>query len=172
MNFPQDGGLSCVTYHLRTPTRDTLESLTLGALKARSKIVGRLNCHHCGEVDSWTARFSPSGECFQACCGCNGSVLPVYIGPPPSGRHDDWVKCRCSKCHVASFTLVLGIGYLFPSVPKLGTLDVERAVAVGAGLRCRSCQFEFVGWELNRPQPPDIVGDEPWLRRIQGLHRG
>jgi hypothetical protein len=172
MNFQQDGGLSCVRYHLRAPLKDSLEALTAHALEARSKVVGRLNCHYCGEVDSWSVGYCTSRNYLKAGCGCNGSVLPVYIGAPPEQDLDDWTTCRCPDCHEAILSLALGIGYTYDAVPNLGTLDVERAVALAAGLRCRACQREFVGWRLSRSQPPDILGEEPWLRRIQGLHPG
>lgn len=171
MNFPQDGGLSCVRFFLRRPMGDSLERITSEALEARSKIIGRLNCHHCGEVDSWTGAYSESRQCFMASCGCNGSTLPVYIGAPPASGTRDWSRFRCLDCGTEVFSLVVGIGYSFEALPQLGSLDVERAIAIAAGLCCRNCKHQFVGWRLNRPQPPEITGNEPWLRRIQGLQR-
>jgi hypothetical protein len=168
MEFPQDGGLSCVRSFLLPARDDSLETLACAALTgARSRVAGRLLCQ-CGGVDLWGVRSSP--EVLRACCGCNGSTLPVYLGAPPSPRGDlaDW---RCPACTQQPMAVTIAVGYPQESLPALGTLDAERAVGVAVALRCVSCGHEALGWSRILHEPPAIRGDEPWLDRIQGLRR-
>jgi len=178
MQFPQDGGLSCVRYYLASRD-DALNQFAHAQMQSAGVHVGRLICQ-CSADNYWDAYEFLDGPLVILSCGCNGSSLPVYIGKPPfeNGRTVEpepsyaeprAKQCRCGKEWCNSISI--GIGYPGP-VPPLGTVDVERAQEVLIAAECKECGNTEVKWHLRLPAPPMIVGDEPWIRSIQGLGYG
>ena len=178
MQFPQDGGLSCIRYYLaeRDPELEA-EAFVLMASPARH--VGSMICQ-C-KADRWWQVLHPQSQEFVVlCCGCNGSSLPVYIGEPPFGPlSDSWARHELPEVQMHSCAcggtfgdrLAIGIGYP-ETVPPLGSLDVERAQEVAIVGRCTKCSGTFLRWKLQLPEPPTINGNEPWIKVIQGFDFG
>ncbi len=166
MQFPQDGGVSCLRYHL-SARNDGLEAFARELVSSDGICAGHLVCQ-CGADDCWFYSVAADGTFAVAYCGCNGSSLPIYIGPPPNqARLKGGQSSRCRAGHDIYGPLVVAIGYA-GSVPRLGTLDVERAAEVAVVLECRACAGTRVAWSW-RPSPPIVIrGDEPWLDSIQG----
>jgi hypothetical protein len=121
-------------------------------------------------------------------CGCNGSSLPLYIGPPPP-EATPHVAASCTQHPDHYAAAAIAIGYA-DRVPQLGTIDAERAQEIIVALACRvenadaeppfgsrasipvaNYSHAFIGWELRLPAPYAIVGDEPYLDAIQRIRR-
>jgi hypothetical protein len=175
MQFPQDGGLSCVRYYL-AERNDALEDFARSRLTAAGRHVGGLICQ-CGADKSWQV-LGYAGKPFVVLnCGCNGSSLPIYLGEPPfdiasfySGPPSENAYtrvCGCGSDHANR--IAIGIGYP-GDVPQLGTLDVERAQEVVVAAECQSCKTIGSRWNRWLSRLPKIEGDEPWIRVIQGLN--
>ena len=177
MQFPQDGGLSCVRYYLAT-RNDGLEEFALATMESAGRHVGRLICQ-CGAEDYWALHRFADRPLVLLECACNGSALPVYIGEPPFegwtvDPYPNYTGSVVDNCDCGAdgrYRLAIGIGYP-GDVPKLGTLDVERAQEVLIAAQCGGCDNTKIAWHLRMPEPPMIVGDEPWIRIIQGLGFG
>jgi hypothetical protein len=127
-------------------------------------------------VDHWFVRIPKSGEWSYLICGCNGSKLPVYVGPPPDvARTEEWLTVLCPQCGTSSydtsgssFAVVIGIGYEVV-VPNLGEIEVEMAKEVVVACECNNCSAIHISWDVHLPSPFEIIGTEPWLAAIQGF---
>ena len=178
MQFPQDAGLSCIRYYL-AKRDDELECEAFALMVSRARHVGSMICQ-C-KADRWWQVLHPQSPRFVVLsCGCNGSSIPVYIGAPPFGPlSNSWAEeelpnvevqpCACGGTF--GDRLAIGIGYP-ESVPRLGSLDVERSQEVVIVGRCTKCSGTFLRWQLHLPHPPKIIGDEPWIKVIQGFQFG
>jgi hypothetical protein len=178
MQFPQDGGLSCVRYYLdkRDPE---LEAEAFSLMVSRARHVGSMICQ-CKADRWWHVCPHPNQQFAVLACGCNGSSIPVYIGEPPFGplsghwAFEELPAAEIQPCACGGMfgdRLAIGIGYP-ESVPPLGSLDVERAQEVVIVGRCTKCGGTFLRWNLQLPEPPTINGDEPWIKVIQGFDFG
>jgi hypothetical protein len=164
MDFIKDGGLNCVRHYLFEEAHE-IEELATGALQSPGKVVGQLTCV-CKAKDSWGLGVSSDQSWAMAWCGCNGSSLPLYIGAPKKGVPS---RGACpSGCELPFGRIGVGIGYP-KAVPPNGTVDAERATEIVVISNCKSCGKTWNAWTLKLSNPPAITGDEPWLRRIQGL---
>jgi hypothetical protein len=178
MQFPQDAGLSCIRYYL-TNRDELLEEAARSELQSPARCVGTMVCQ-CGADSAWGVLRPVDPRFVVLECGCNGSSIPVYIGQPPFGplsdrfATDELPPCTADACACGERfknRLAIGIGYA-KTVPPLGTLDVERAQEVVVLSRCLACGRVGVRWRRQLARPPLIVGDEPWIRIIQGFQFG
>jgi hypothetical protein len=163
MNFPQDGGLSCVRYYLNE--EDTpVEQAALGALTSPGRCVGMLTCQ-CSAKDYWTLYTAPKRA--ELWCGCNGSVLPLYIGEPPlTGlrKRGTWWHCECGG-DIGPAAIAIG----YPGdVPALGSMGVEEAKELAVAIGCAACSTPRLAWHYAREEALTLDGNEPWLSGIQG----
>jgi hypothetical protein len=171
MDFPKDGGLSCVRHFLEA--RDPiLEEYALAPPFPRFSSPGRLSgslvCQ-CNAWNSWRTRLPLDASFAVVICGCNGSSLPIYIGAPPTLQAGQRLGTNyCPNQHETDGAMAVGIGYP-GAVPELGTLEVERAQELTLAVRCRRCDTIFLAFHLRLPAPPTITGREPWVKGIQGL---
>jgi hypothetical protein len=156
MDFPKDGGLSCVRYYL-SERSDDAEAVVRRELRAPGRVVGRFVCQ-CGAEDHWWV--ADGGDSAWLTCDCNGSTIPIYLGAPPARRE----RPGAGRAGI----VIVGIGYP-GAIPPLGTIDVERALEVVVAVARPGCDVVEVVWEVHLDEPPRIRGDEPWIRRIQGL---
>jgi hypothetical protein len=164
MQYPQDCGVSAIRFALREPDHP-LARTAAAALSVPHHDAGILICQ-CGAPDWW--RLSARKTHAVLSCGCNGSSLPLYIGPPPSERADVAMKC---PRHPDSFAAAaVAVGYASP-VPELGTLDAERAREIVVALACRTTDDSYIAWALRLAAPYPITGDEPWLDAIHYSRR-
>lgn len=191
MQYPQDCGVSAIRFHLREPDHP-LARTAAAALSVPHSDAGYLVCQ-CGGPDWW--RLHTSSQHAVLFCGCNGSSLPLYIGPPPrrpAGSYDITAEsvARCAN-HPQSFAAAaIAVGYADP-VPALGTLDAERAQELVVALACRldtpamddsdfgqralspvaDLTHSFIAWALRLPAPYPITGGETWLAAIHYIRR-
>jgi len=165
MDFAKDGGLNCVR-HFLFEEGHKIEEVARQALQSPGKVVGQLNCV-CKATDLWFLRISSDQARATAWCGCNGSGLPLYIGAPKKAGEEVSTACP-SGCKSPMGRLAIGIGYA-GVVPPNGTIDAERAVEIVVISHCKGCETIWPVWTLRLTSPPEIKGNESWLRRIQGL---
>lgn len=176
MQFPQDGGLSCVRYYLAI-RNSPLERFVQTQMQSIGRHVGTLVCQ-CNSDDCWVIHTFPENTHVLLHCGCNGSTLPVYIGEPPfEGRRADTeptfsnsTVLRCA-CGTSANQVAIGIGYP-GEIPKPGTLDVEHAVEVLIAGHCMGCETTDTRWHLTLTEPPVVSVDKPWIRIIQDFRFG
>jgi len=168
VKYPQDGGVSAIRFYLSDPD-DPLAHAAASALTVAHHDAGRLICQ-CRFDGFW----SPIATTTWAllCCRCNGSSLPLYIGPPPGVELSralgldgaSGIRCSCGNSH---YSAAVAIGYPILT-PPLGSLDAERAQEIALALHCTSCGNEYIGWTLRLPAPYPVNAGDPWLRSIQG----
>ncbi len=142
-----------------------LEHAAEKALSVPGRTAGSLVCV-CSATDSWYV--STGSSSASATCGCNGSSLEVYIGEPPNPSQPRPTSVHCPSHPDRGLTIAIAIGYPGP-VPPLGTLDVEQAMQLAIAARCMECDGIWLAWKLHLPASPTITGNEPWIKRIQGL---
>ncbi len=165
MDFPQDGGLSSVRYFLEDDG-SVLVQEARRQVASPTTVAGRLRCQ-CGAAElCWAIRSHESWTRLD--CTCNGSSLPVYVGPPPGGRATPGAEVRCPRCSKSAFSVAVSVGYGDAPLPQLGTMEAECAKEVVVFCLC-GCGERFTGWSLRLPSPFKARGDEPWLKRVQGL---
>jgi len=167
VQYPQDGGVSAVRFQLRDRGHP-LARAAADAITVRYHDTGYIICQ-CRFDGFWSLGFTERWAVLTCCC--NGSSLPLYIGPPPAidadGDRATSTPCPCgSRFHGAA----IAIGYPRPT-PPLGGIEAERAQEIAVALHCTQCHTEYIGWHLRLPEPRPVSADDPWLRNIQGRFR-
>ena len=164
MRYPTDGGVSAIRFYLGA--RSPLARAAAAVIAVPHCDAGDLVCI-CSVVGMWG--FSTGKRSATLGCACNGSSLPLYIGPPP-GPDTDERAVRCPACAEPFHSAAVAVGYPRP-VPPRGTLEAEQAQEIAVALRCTKCRHEHIGWHLALPAPYPARADEEWLRAIQGRFR-
>jgi hypothetical protein len=166
MDYPKDGGVSAIRFYLRSPSA-AIAKVAVAALGVAHHDAGELCCQ-CTMTGFWQLTFTQSSAVLS--CGCNGSTLPLYIGPPSARRWTDPKTAACRSCDGKLHYAAVAVGYPGP-VPPLGGIEAERAQELAVALRCRACHHVFVAWQLALPAPYPAHPDEEWLQAIQGRFR-
>jgi hypothetical protein len=167
VQYPHDGGVSAIRFYFgnrrHALARTAADAITVGFCDA-----GDLVCQCGAPPDSWSAHVTERWATLI--CSCNGSSLPLYIGPPPRMSVADASSVGCPTCAESRHAVAIAIGYAAP-VPALGSLDAERAQEIVVALRCAGCRAEHIGWRLLLPEPYPVNSDDDWLAAIQGRFR-
>jgi hypothetical protein len=163
VQYPHDGGVSAIRFYLADANH--LASVAAAAIDVGAYEAGELVCQ-CGLRDAWS--LARTDRCSLLVCSCNGSSLPLYIGPPPNVA--GLTSIACASCGEGRGAAAIAIGYR-GAVPPLGSLDAERAQQIAVAMRCSRCKTEWLAWQLRLAEPYPVRGDEDWLRAIQGRFR-
>ncbi len=166
----QDGGLPALRFYVSS-RQDDLTEIAVGSLRARSVVAGHLVCV-CNATDLWVMCAPRDTGVPYVYCACNGSGLPIYLGRP--GGDDMAMGTRLARQKACcpeetTYAIVVAIGYPCAAIPEVGTIEAERATELLVLGKCNRCAVVSGLWGIRLQAPPSIEGDEPWIRRIQGM---
>jgi hypothetical protein len=162
VQYPRDCGVSAIRFELGDPTHP-LARAAADAITVLHHDTGQLICH-CRFDGFWSLCVTKRWAVLV--CTCNGSSLPLYIGPPPDVNDPRARAVRCA-CGESRHSAGVAIGYPTPA-PPLGSIEAERAQEIAVALRCTPCGNVYLGWHLRLPKPYPVKPGDPWLRAIQG----